>query len=479
VEVIMQRASDWDMELGFETIGNATLVCHDRGPVLVTDPWIVGPAYFGSWTLGHEIPDAQRDSIMASRYVWFSHGHPDHLSTDSLQRFRGKKILLPDHHGGRIRDYLESEGFDVRVLVDREWYELSPKIRVLSIADCNQDALLLVDLGGVLIVNKNDAIDHGWAHFVRKIVRSYKTSFLLSLSGYGDADMFNFFDEDGRRSPPPIKQGTPPGWAIARMTEFFGAKFFVPFSSMHRYQRRDSIWANEYVMTVADYRKGFDSRTAEILPAFIRYDCAKGTFEEIRPAAVPNRVVEPEEFGDDWSTPLESGDVAMIREYFGTVSHLESVIDFINFRVGERDNLIEIGGRRLKKGITFEVPRHSLLCAVKWKIFDDLLIGNFMKTTLHGPWGKQGLYPDFTPYVAKYADNGLARTPEELEAYFAAYRRRAPLEFLRHRLVEQYLNIVELPTALVRTYVPRDSTVYKWARRTYWAGLKRLGTPGA
>lgn len=475
----MQARSGSDMELGFETIGNATLICHDWGPVLVTDPWIVGPAYFGSWTLGHEIPEAQRASIEACAYVWLSHGHPDHLSNDSMRLLRGKKILLPDHHGSRIRRYLESEGFDVRVLVDRTWYEVSPRIRVLCIADYNQDALLLVDLGGVLVIDKNDAVDHGWAHFVRKVTRGYKTSFLLSLSGYGDADMFNFFEEDGRRMTPAIKQGTPPGWAIARMTEFFGARFFVPFSSMHKYQRRDSVWANEYVVDLPDYQKGFDSRAAEILPAFIRYDCGRGALEEIRPARVPERVLDPEEFGDDWSIPLEPADVARIREYFAGISHLEKVLDFINFRVGGRDNVIEIGGRRPRKGITFEVPRHSLLCAVKWQVFDDLLIGNFMKTTLHGPWGRRGLYPDFTPYVGKYADNGLARTPGELEAYFAAYRKRAPLEFLRHRLVERYLDVVELPTALVRTYVPRDSAVYKWARRTYWAGLNRLGTPGA
>ena len=30
------------MESGFETIGNAVLICHDQRPVLVTDPWIVG-----------------------------------------------------------------------------------------------------------------------------------------------------------------------------------------------------------------------------------------------------------------------------------------------------------------------------------------------------------------------------------------------------------------------------------------------------
>ncbi len=52
------------MELGFDTIGNATLVVHDDGPLLVTDPWVRGGAYFGSWGLSHEIPAEQ---LAASR----------------------------------------------------------------------------------------------------------------------------------------------------------------------------------------------------------------------------------------------------------------------------------------------------------------------------------------------------------------------------------------------------------------------------
>jgi hypothetical protein len=32
------------------------------------------------------------------------------------------------------------------------------------------------------------------------------------------------------------------------------------------------------------------------------------------------------------------------------------------------------------------------------------------------------LYPDFTPYISKYGDNGLARTEEELKKYFDYYR---------------------------------------------------------
>ena len=96
----------------------------------------------------------------------------------------------------------------------------------------------------------------------------------------------------------------------------------------------------------------------------------------------------------------------------------------MNLRVGRRDHTIAISRRNFRRGVTFEAPRQSLVTALKYEIFDDLLIGNFMKTTLHGKWPESRLYPEFSPYVAKYADNGQARTQEELRAYFAEYRRR-------------------------------------------------------
>src|SRR6058998_2201308 len=117
------------MEIGFETVGNATLVCHDRVPVLVTDPWLRGNAYFGSWTLSHEIPPEQMDAIKRAKFVWISHGHPDHLSVESLALLMHTTILLPDHVGSRIREGLVEQGFIVDVLKDRLWYSLSDHIR--------------------------------------------------------------------------------------------------------------------------------------------------------------------------------------------------------------------------------------------------------------------------------------------------------------------------------------------------------------
>src|SRR5689334_12238535 len=100
------------MELGFETIGNAILICHDKKPVITTDPWLTDDAYFGSWSLSHEIPAEQMEAIKQAEFVWISHGHPDHLQDSSLRLLKDKKILLPDHVGGRIFKGLNEQNYD-------------------------------------------------------------------------------------------------------------------------------------------------------------------------------------------------------------------------------------------------------------------------------------------------------------------------------------------------------------------------------
>ena len=51
--------------------------------------------------------------------------------------------------------------------------------------------------------------------------------------------------------------------------------------------------------------------------------------------------------------------------------------------------------------------------SIKQEIFDDLLIGNFMKTTITNA---KNLYdPDFNYLVTKYSDNGRVKISKELE----------------------------------------------------------------
>jgi hypothetical protein len=447
------------VDLGFETIGNATIIAHDGGPVLATDPWLEGGAYFGSWTLAYAIPQEQREAVLACPYVWLSHAHPDHLSAESLERVRHAEILLPDHFGGRVATDLGALGYRVRVLPDRTWVSLSDRIRVYCIADYNQDGVLLIDVGGTLVIDMNDASDCGWGRALQAEAARFQKSFLLCLSGYGDGDMF-VHGEDGK--PVWATTKAPFGGSIARKAESVGARYFVPFSSMHQYQRTDSLWANEYTTPVEDHRIGFESDSCEILPAYVRYDVLRDRLEALDPPELPVVPVEPSAFGDDWSERLDADEVRRVRAYFQRFDHLRRVLDFVRVRVGGEEHVIEIAPDRFQKGLTFDVPRGSLMTAVDYCVFDDLLIGNFMRTTVHGVWGaERPLYPHFTPYVAKYGDNGLAHSRAELRAYFAAYRQRLGLDYVRHCLEIAAMH-------RLRQWAGPETQIWSAARSAYW-----------
>ena len=462
------------MELGFETIGNAVLVCHDRRPVLVTDPWLTGGAYFGSWGLSHEVPEEILAGIKQCPYVWISHGHPDHFSPRSIDAVAGAQILLPDHVGGVMRDGLRERGCNVKVLKDGEWTALSDRIRVMSIADYNQDATLLVDIGGRLIVDMNDSGAQGWESFVKRTIRRYDVSFMLHLAGFGDTDMINFYRNDGTFIVPRAAKKRPVGRSMANWARQWGTRYTIPFSSMHVYQRTDSFWADHYTTRLTDYPVGWDATKAELLPPFIRYDVIRDSYEQLNPQPNSQPPREPKEFGDDWSEPMEAADREKIVKYFKAISHLEKYLDFIRVRIGGEEQIVELGSRRFNRGLTFEAPRHSFMSAIDYEIFDDLLIGNIMKVTLHGGFPALPLYPDFTPYVTKYADNGRAKSPSELRRYFAAYRARHPLGYLRNR--------IEKGTVLaIRNSLEEDGTVYRMGARTYhWIkGIGSMARPPA
>src|SRR5262249_18993825 len=265
-------------------------------------PWIAGSAYFGSWGLSHEVPPEQMAAIRGAQYIWFSHGHPDHLNAESLALLRERQVLVPAHVGGRIRADLESQGFRVRELPVAEWVALSPRVRAMCLPDYNQDAVLLVEIGDALLVNANDSLGMGWRPLIARVIRQHKRSFLLQLTGYGDADMINFFDEHGNRLPPAAlerkRAGALVGPAVAKLAASLGVPYFVPFSSMHRYQREDSGGANEGATSVDDHAKGFESKRCRILPAFTRYDVLADRAEPIRPKAMPARTLSAAECGD-------------------------------------------------------------------------------------------------------------------------------------------------------------------------------------
>jgi hypothetical protein len=448
--------------LGFDSIGSAILIVYDGEPVLTTDAWITDDAYFGSWTHDYSIPSEQLDAIKRAKFHWFSHGHPDHLNVASLPVLSAGQFLLSDHYGGRVSRDLEGLGHKVRILKDHQWVQLSDRVKVYSIANKNQDSILLIDVGGTLIINANDSPDYGASLHVRRIAQNYKSVFYCALHGWGGADMLNLFAPNGRKLIDPQEKRRPIAPRIQRSAKIHGANYAIPFSGFHKYQREDSVWANPLIPELGDYLSNAMPVGAQVTPAFVRVNAENGEIRELAPPRNEIRVKKPEEFGDNWSDPLTSEDATKIDSYFRAREHLAESFGFIEVKFGGKSHTVDLNRNKRSRGISFEAPRASLMTCLEYEIFDDLLIGNFMKTTLHGI---DSLYPEFSPYVAKYADNGGAKSKAQLSRYFLHY-------FLRDPLVSTLKKVTTGSEQIVRAFVPDNSGLFRRAKQFYY----RMGT---
>jgi len=449
--------------LAFETIGSATIIAYDDVPVLTTDAWINDDAYFGAWTHDYEIPPAQMDAIRRAKFHWFSHGHPDHLNVDALPMLTNGQFLLSDHYGGRILRDLVAAGHSVRVLRDRVWEQLSPRIRVCSFANQNQDSVLLIDINGRLVIDANDSPDYGAAWHIRRIAKRYRDVYLCQLHGWGGADMLNLYDPSGRALTDIAAKRRPIAPRAQRAAVQFGANHVIPFSSFHRFQREDSAWANALVPELSDYQADANPHGPQMLPAFVRVDCETDRVEKIEPRRLPLALRKPEDFGDNWSDPLEDADLPKIEHYFKSREHLARHFGFIEVKAGGRSHAVRLNPALKDVGITFEAPRGSLMTCIDFEIFDDLLIANYMKTTLHGV---ESLYPDFSPYVCKFADNGGVKSEQELARYFHHYVMRDPLGVMMTRFATN-------TEQLFRRFVSEESAMFRTAKKAYYLLGKR------
>jgi len=98
-----------------ELIANAGFVVTlADGRTIITDPWLTGGVYHGSWYNFPPVPADVRDRVLAARPTWIyvSHVHPDHLDPAVLKVFpRETPVLigaLPHQH---LRRALTGLGF--------------------------------------------------------------------------------------------------------------------------------------------------------------------------------------------------------------------------------------------------------------------------------------------------------------------------------------------------------------------------------
>lgn len=446
-----------------KVIGNASLILYKNNkPCLVCDPWldIDSSCYFGSWGLSHKIPDLLVQDILECEYVWYSHGHPDHLNPEELNRFFGKTILIGDHAGSRIVNDLLANDYSVRILPDRKWVEIEG-FRINCITNHIQDSALLIAVGNTVIGNLNDTGAKTMNKFIRREIRKFDNRILSCLSGFGDADLINLYVEEKRvatkaeSNPNVIEE-------IFTETKKLGFNYFVPSSSFHRYMRKDTVWVQDHSAPIDLYDR-YLTDDVEIFPAFTSIDLNDLSFERINPEKNNDQPKDPLFFGDNFSDQLEVVDEKILGEYFGKFQKLSQSFDHLEFIVGGRSSIIEFNSRSRKKkrrSVVFETPRGSLMEAVKHQVFDDLLISNIPKVSLSGFNSLYSSEANFNYWVCKFGDNGRAFTESEVRKYLSHYRNRAGSEFV----LDQFAGWGK---SIMARCLQSDSVAYKKVKSIY------------
>lgn len=418
------------MACSFETLGNASIQVFENGhPVLITDPWLVGTCYFGSWALDHPLSAQQIANATSSDYLWISHGHPDHLHFESLGLMKiGQKVLLPDHYDDEIAVSLRERGFDVTILPYRKWVRLSSEIEVLCIDNINQDGILVVRAGSALLIDINDSPIDGEISFLRRLVQKHSNerTYLFALCAF-DADMFNFVDAHGRSIVGPPEERKPGVvWSVARKADKLGVKNFCCSSSQHIYVRADTVWANPYRIVWPEPQTYWSRPHIRLIEPFVTVDADSGEITRNHPSQTSDESQITDRCGDDdWDERLSDTDWVSVENFFRRFEMIWDYIDFVAVTVGGETRRFGSppGVPTDPAGLKLIVPRHALLETVRWGYLDDLLIGNFMKVNL----SKTALYPRFTPIVAKFGGNAKVFTRAQYRRFLWRYWKRNPI----------------------------------------------------
>jgi L-ascorbate metabolism protein UlaG (beta-lactamase superfamily) len=138
-------------------ISHATLLLEAGDLKIITDPWLIGPAYCGQW---HLFPKPLNAGLAdAADVILLSHGREDHLHDLTLWHMpKSARVFYPYGWYGGIKPYLSRRGFgSVCEAITGRAYRLDADTTVTYIAN-NLNGIVVIEHRGEVIVNVNDSL---------------------------------------------------------------------------------------------------------------------------------------------------------------------------------------------------------------------------------------------------------------------------------------------------------------------------------
>lgn len=198
------------MKLTF--IASSTTIVKHKNTKVLTDPWIIGKPFFGSWA--HYPPVINKpEELNDVNYIYISHVHADHADEETLRSIDNRiPILIYDFDSPGLKNRLESYGKTVITLKHGEEFDCGDglTIKIYIADDCNPevcyrhfgcgkmekkfrsstiDTLAVFHNGTETILNTNDCPYALAKETIKRILNTHPTIDLL-LTGYSGAGAY-------------------------------------------------------------------------------------------------------------------------------------------------------------------------------------------------------------------------------------------------------------------------------------------------
>tara|TARA_B100002052_G_scaffold56578_1_gene49790 strand:+ start:10321 stop:11655 length:1335 start_codon:yes stop_codon:yes gene_type:complete len=193
-------------------IASATVLIEYQQTKILTDPWLLGEPYYGSWTHYPEI-NVDWDMFNDVDYIYISHIHPDHMSKETLDKIKPEiPILVHSYEEKFVKNNLERWGRKVIELGHGEEFDCGDglNIKIYAADNCNPelcykffgcgkmegkmgstgiDTLCVIENGKHVILNVNDCPLSLSTNTINKVLEDHSVIDLL-LVGYAGAGSY-------------------------------------------------------------------------------------------------------------------------------------------------------------------------------------------------------------------------------------------------------------------------------------------------
>jgi UDP-MurNAc hydroxylase len=278
-------------------LGSATVIIDTGDVKILTDPWLVDGAYYGSWC---NYPPIPLDHINFNQidYIYVSHIHPDHFDVKTFNLIpKDIPVLIHRFEKKFLKASIERIGFKAIELPNGEIFKLSENSSITIFACDNCDPSLCGHMFGCIpsnikgsmqldtlsviknekftLVNTNDcSIDI--AKNALQIIKMNNPIIDFALVGYSPASLYphcmmNYSEEqmiEGMRLA--IKSGLKRG---IKAIDILKPKYFMPFAGSYiiggKYYKKNK---NLPLIELQDAAKSINNEIATAKPVLLNFN---------------------------------------------------------------------------------------------------------------------------------------------------------------------------------------------------------------